>query len=731
MNASLVKDRNDVAWTIFIIAVLVLTGIAAPDVSYRDAGEIGTASFVLGVPHPTGFPLDMLLLRLGAMLPIGPIAWRQNITVALISAAFLAFIGQITMLVAERCGVSTKKGGNVGAVVTATGVGTWMTFLDTALSVEVYSTALLLIAVAGYASLREARYIGVLFFLVGLAAGAHVTAGLMILPILIAAFVGASSTHRLRLFINRIPLVFIGALIVCYLPLASLRNPPADWGNPETISALFNHLTAQRIRYAFQSEMLGGSDMALLDLFKQLLEQWWLFPLSVLGLGVGLRRARPVFLSLLVLFATDLAYCGWINPMGIRDRQVGHLLGSLIALFAGIGLALLCTYSETNRSFSIPSSDHLRPDLIRGNPRNSAAILAVSPNRIETSPPRIWVSTNRSFLGQALVNAISSHLVWRKIIICLSIGFCGALILRVPRDFFEDRYTPSELLGSGGPISELPSKAVFICSSDDWCAAGMFASFVEVVRPDVVVVPAQHLWDITILNRLSDLPTLRAFLSTPPVVIQARRAFQQSVVRALASGPSVRPLFWESKGCLSDAGYRGQITTSSVPPFIAIPNDDESSSNTQNTVQRFDARRKACLPDGRASSEYAKDVWSISYNRIGRSQLESGQSEQAIIAMRRAIEIAPLRARAWSNLAVALFSTGRVRDADAALQRAIKIDPSDITSWSYLVRFSVARGDFETADNILHLMLQAGISVDKVTELAREFKMGSAFNPAK
>jgi hypothetical protein len=558
-----------------------------------------------------------------------------------------------------------------------------------------------------------------------------VTAGLMILPILIAALVGASSTRRLRLFINRIPVVFIGALIVFYLPLASLRNPPADWGNPETLSALFSHLTAQRIRYAFQSEMLGGSDMALLNLFNQLFEQWWLFPLSVLGLGVGLRRARPVFLSLLVLFATDLAYCGWINPMGIRDRQVGHFLGSLIALFAGIGIALLSACRKIDRSLCIPSPGYLRPDPIRRYSRNSAAIPAVLPNRIETNLPRLSAPTNRFILGQALIKAISSHFVWRKIIIYLSIGFCGVLILRVPRDFFEDRYTPSELLGSGGPISELPSKAVFICSSDDWCAAGMFALFIEVVRPDVVVVPAQHLWDIAILDRLSDLPTIQALLSTPPVVIQARRVFQQGVVRALASGPSVRPLFWESKGCLSDAGYRGQITTSSVPPFIAIPNDDKISSNTKNAVQRFDARRKACLPDGRASSEYAKDVWSISYNRIGRSQLESGQSEQAIIAMRRAIEITPLRARAWSNLAVALFSTGRIRDADAALQRAIKIDPSDIASWSYLVRFSVARGDFETADNILHLMLQAGISADKVTELAREFKMGSVINPAK
>jgi hypothetical protein len=670
MNASLEEDRNYVAWTIFIIAALVLTGIAAPDVSYRDAGEIGTASFVLGVAHPTGFPLDMLLLRLGAMLPIGPIAWRQNITVALISAAFLASVSQVTMLIAKRCGVSTKDGGNVGAVVTVMGVGTWMTFLDTALSVEVYSTALLLIAVAGYASLREARFIGVLFLLLGFAVGAHVTGGLMILPIFIAALVGASSTHRLRMFINRIPLVFIGAMIVIYLPLASLRDPPADWGNPETFSALFNHLTAQRIRYAFKSEMLGGSELAPIDLLRQLLEQWWLLPLSVLGLGIGFRRARPVFLSLLVLSVTDLAYCVWINPMGIRDRQVGHLSGSLIALFAGIGIAVL-------------------------------------------------------------IKTMSSHIVWRKVFVCLSIGLCIVLILRVPKDFFKDRYTPSELFGSGGPLSELPSRSILICTSDDWCAAGMFASFVEVVRPDIAVVPAQHLWDIPILKRLSDVPAVRTLLSAGPVEIEARGAFQQSVVRALASGPSVRPIFWESKSRLSDAGYRGRITASSVPPLIVIPVDDKSSSNNKNVVQRFDARRKACLSGGVASSEDAQDAWSISYSRIGRSLLESGQSEHALIAMHRAVEIAPLRARAWTNLAVALFSNGKVRDADAALQQAIKIDPSDITSWSYLARSSVARGDFETADNILHLMLQEGISVSKVTELAREFKMGSASDSTK
>ena len=59
---------------------------AAPTVSDRDAGELTTAAFRLDVAHPTGFPLDMVALRLAELLPVGDVAFRANLAVGALTA---------------------------------------------------------------------------------------------------------------------------------------------------------------------------------------------------------------------------------------------------------------------------------------------------------------------------------------------------------------------------------------------------------------------------------------------------------------------------------------------------------------------------------------------------------------------------------------------------------------------------------------------------------------------
>ncbi len=660
MSASSESSHNSIALAIFVGAALVLCWLASPDVGYYDSGELGSASFVLGVPHPTGFPLDMLVLRLGALLPLGSVAWRQNSMAALISAAFLALLGHITAMIAARC---SGPGRNClfGAVLAVAGLGTWMTFINTALSVEVYPMALLLIALAGFGALNRGALKSIVFLTTGLACGSHIIAGLMIAPILLAVVFSTPSTQRGKMLIARIPLVLVGALIVIYLPLASLRNPPVDWGNPESLSALFQHLTAQRIRNAYRGEMFASGGLAAIDFAKQLLEQWWLFPFALYGIYLGLRRQRAIFTTLMVIIVADLTYCIWINPMGIRDRQVGHATGAVAALLAGVGFASMVSQSAISR-------------------------------------------------------------IWRYAVTCLLALLCSWSILNAPKEFFKDRYTPSELFGSGGPLNALPPKAILLCSSDNFCAASMFASTVEAVRPDLIIVPAQHLWDFGILQRLSDLPSTRTFLSADPVPGYARRRTQQRIIRAISTDSVVRPLFWESKLPLTDAGYRGRIAVSPVIPFIWIPANDRIAIDNRNPVGSLDALRWARLPNGRVTSKLAQNAWSRIYSRLGRALLESGQFDDAMTSMVRSVDIAPHRARAWVNLAVALFDTGRGRAADEALRRAIAVDPLDATSWTYLVRFNLARRDFKTAKKIFGWMRQTGVNEDHIAKIAKEIK---------
>src|SRR5215218_7764347 len=81
------------------LAVLALyVATLAPTTAMWDASEYITAAYVLGIPHPPGNPLFVLLGRVASLVPVGSVAVRVNLLAALSSAASAA----IWFLVAER-----------------------------------------------------------------------------------------------------------------------------------------------------------------------------------------------------------------------------------------------------------------------------------------------------------------------------------------------------------------------------------------------------------------------------------------------------------------------------------------------------------------------------------------------------------------------------------------------------------------------------------------------------
>ncbi|OQY48284.1 MAG: hypothetical protein B6242_02695 [Anaerolineaceae bacterium 4572_78] len=68
---------------VFLIPLLAYSLTLAPDITWAnygmDGGDLIVASYMLGVPHPTGYPTYILLSRLFSEIPFGSIAWRYNL----------------------------------------------------------------------------------------------------------------------------------------------------------------------------------------------------------------------------------------------------------------------------------------------------------------------------------------------------------------------------------------------------------------------------------------------------------------------------------------------------------------------------------------------------------------------------------------------------------------------------------------------------------------------------
>src|SRR6476659_6751707 len=136
---------------VFVLYVLTL----APSTAMWDTSEYITAAYTLGLPHPPGNPLFVLIGRVFAILPIAPTAAiRINLLAALCSAVSAG----MWFLITERVLVSWFAerwqrilGGVIAAVIGATAFTVWN---QSVVNEKVYTVSLMGIAIISWLMVR-------------------------------------------------------------------------------------------------------------------------------------------------------------------------------------------------------------------------------------------------------------------------------------------------------------------------------------------------------------------------------------------------------------------------------------------------------------------------------------------------------------------------------------------------------------------------------------------------
>ena len=133
------------AGLLFVVYLLTL----APDVTFWDAGEFIAAAHSLGIPHPPGTPLFVLLANVWAkMLGFLPVAFATN----LMSAAATAVAAFLTARMVRQ-----STGSDAMAFASAVVAGGMSTVWLNATETEAYSIALLLATLMIWAANRAGR----------------------------------------------------------------------------------------------------------------------------------------------------------------------------------------------------------------------------------------------------------------------------------------------------------------------------------------------------------------------------------------------------------------------------------------------------------------------------------------------------------------------------------------------------------------------------------------------
>src|SRR5690606_32926104 len=143
-----------------LVAVAVLTGYVitlAPTVTFWDAGELVAAAHSLGIPHPPGTPLWVMVAHVwGKLIPVGDYAWRLNLMSAVggaISAGLWFLVGNSLVRRLDRAAPAYLAigGGPAAALWSAFGFTNW----QNANEAEVYPIAMVTIAAAAWCVVRR------------------------------------------------------------------------------------------------------------------------------------------------------------------------------------------------------------------------------------------------------------------------------------------------------------------------------------------------------------------------------------------------------------------------------------------------------------------------------------------------------------------------------------------------------------------------------------------------
>jgi len=391
------------AGAVFVATLLLYSWTLAPTVTLIDSGELIVVAHGLGVAHPPGFPLWIILAHLASLVPLGNVAARINFASALFAAlasAMLTLVVAELMIAASYLAAPKRRGkgarrskktapyaawgekdedssmGRLLVLAPAIGAGLLMGFSRTLWSyatiAEVYTLNTLLICVIFFLTLRWRRgiianrrrigasvedrhgapadaahdvflYAAALAF--GVALGVHHVGVALILP---AVAVIVYRTEGLRFFRSRrliyAALISVGALVAIYtyLPLAAAHTPVINWGNPRSLQEIWWHVTGRQYQVflSFTPKIMGEQS---LEFFRLVLREFglsWL-PLSlVLALAGFVSAFKRDRTTFWFLFFVVIADLAYAFSYEIAEDKDAYYLPTFVAIAIAAGFGI-------------------------------------------------------------------------------------------------------------------------------------------------------------------------------------------------------------------------------------------------------------------------------------------------------------------------------------------------------------------------------------------------------
>ena len=339
---------------LFLIAFSIYLLTLAPTITWRndgaDGGDLIAAAYTLGIAHPPGYPVYVVLGKLFTLLPIGDIAYRVNLMSAFFAAATIPLVYLITLGLCN----SLSRGGDtraprIAASAAALSFAFSPTFWSQATIAEVYTLNAFFVALLFYLLLKwrgedrqptaASNDLLLAAFIYGLSLGNHLSM-LMLGPAALFLIVEGKRHNRIHLKgLLAAGLSFLlGLSIYLFLPLRAMQHPPVNWGDPHTWSGFLWTVSGQLYR-RFAFSLSPSYIPARVSAWASLLVQqfgWWGLLLGLIGLWRCLEEDRTFSIFSLLAFSAVVIYAIGYNT---TDSYV-YLIPSYLVFATWLGAGI-------------------------------------------------------------------------------------------------------------------------------------------------------------------------------------------------------------------------------------------------------------------------------------------------------------------------------------------------------------------------------------------------------
>lgn len=340
--------RDGVAATLLGLAFFALYVLTlCPTVWWYDSAELVTASVVLGIPHPPGYPLYTLIGHVFTWLPVDP-ALAVNAMSAVFGAIAVGLVFAIARSLGARPAAAVVAGGLLGA---------GSLFWAQAVVAEVYAPGLAFALAVWLMLLRgvsqsRARLLLAAAFVAGLGLGVHLSVATLGLGFaaLVLGFdapplrnsrdpvipVSRSRGSRLRLGLGASLAALAGASIYLYLPWRAAQQPLLNFGDPSSFERFAWMITGGNYKHWFlEGAPFGERALHFAGSFaEQLLGIGLLLALAGFAWLVRTRRWDATVIALMI--AGNVYWFFWY---AVHDVEVFLLpTTAILCVLAGLGV---------------------------------------------------------------------------------------------------------------------------------------------------------------------------------------------------------------------------------------------------------------------------------------------------------------------------------------------------------------------------------------------------------